>query len=226
MIYQHLSEFTGLSKQQVLRKVAQGVLPLTEEWFEKNPQTAEEKLELYKTTLGYLWDLTNWHTHSPQRIHDEKLAERVRAMKPRLVLDYGCGIGVNSLALARRGIKSFAFDVPSKTLEFCKYRVERLGLADFITVTDNKRKLKYEKFDVVLCLDVIEHMPTPQAAIELAKELTTYAPAVIYNLSLGNDSGMAPMHLLYDKNLESEIKGILDDHNAKATQGTNRDSPH
>jgi SAM-dependent methyltransferase len=226
MIYKHLSEFTGLSKQLVLRKIAEGVLPLTEEWFETNPKTPAEKLEFYKHTDGYLWDLTNWHMHTPQRVHDEKLAERIRGMRPRLVLDYGCGIGVSSMALARRGIKSFAYDVPSRTLEFCKYRVEHLGLADLITVTDNKRKLKYEKFDIVLCLDVIEHMPTPHDAIDLAEELTTYAPVVLYNLSLGNESGMAPMHLPYDRNIEAEIKGILDDHNAKAAQGPNNTNPH
>lgn len=226
MIFKHLAEFTGLSKQMVLRKIAEGVLPLTEEWFDKNPQTDEEKKKFYSETDGYLWDLTNWHTHSPQRIHDEKLAERIRTMKPNVVLDFGCGIGITSIALARRGIKSVAYDLPSRTLEFCKYRVEKLGLADLITVTDNKKRLKYDKFDIVTCLDVIEHMSTPEAAIGLAKELTTYTPLVIYNLSLGNESGMAPMHLPLDKNLEAEIKGILDEHNAKATQGPNSNSPH
>jgi SAM-dependent methyltransferase len=77
--------------------------------------------------------------------------------QPRKLLDFGCGYGHALRILNMRDLKCLGFDVSAE-------RLERTGL----TATSNIEELRRNgPFDVILCFDVLEHVPYPQKVLDL-----------------------------------------------------------
>ncbi len=86
------------------------------------------------------------------------------------LLDYGCSISYFTywISKKRNDIDITLADLPSPTFDFCKnYYAESCS---FIDITPDIFPLK-ENYDVILLLDVFEHVPNP---LELAKHLVSH----------------------------------------------------
>jgi SAM-dependent methyltransferase len=77
--------------------------------------------------------------------------------KPRKLLDFGCGYGHALRILNMRDLKCLGFDVSA----------ERLVRAGLTATSDIEELRKSGPFDVILCFDVLEHVPYPQQTLEL-----------------------------------------------------------
>ncbi len=75
------------------------------------------------------------------------------------VLDVGCGSGAISLHIATRRSSVVGVDVSERAISAAKDDAERFGLSNarFFVGNINNVELE-EKFDVVVCFDVLEHM--------------------------------------------------------------------
>ena len=77
--------------------------------------------------------------------------------RPRKLLDFGCGYGHALRILNMRDLKCLGFDVSTE-------RLARVGLS----VTSDVEELRRSgPFDVILCFDVLEHVPYPRKTLEL-----------------------------------------------------------
>ena len=89
----------------------------------------------------------------------EKLAAVLSELDnhPRKLLDFGCGYGHALRILNMRDLKCLGFDVSTE-------RLARTGLR----VTSDVEELRRNgPFDVILCFDVLEHVPCPKKTLEL-----------------------------------------------------------
>lgn len=78
------------------------------------------------------------------------------------VLDLGCGTGFNLDWLAARGLKAFGADISGDAVRFCRERGTRL-----VVQADAARPpFKDASFDLILALDVIEHLADDVAALD------------------------------------------------------------
>ena len=76
------------------------------------------------------------------------------------LLDVGCGGGLLSEPLARMGFTVTGIDAGDKNIEVAKVHAVQSGLAiDYRLVTPEQ--LESELFDVVLTMEVVEHVPDP-----------------------------------------------------------------
>jgi len=82
-----------------------------------------------------------------------RLVPIVRKFSRPEVLEYGCGTGCLTQYLQEMGppFVSFAYDIPSQTLGFAKWRLKE---TQFLDCLDGPRS-----FDIVLCMSVLEHIP-------------------------------------------------------------------
>ena len=89
------------------------------------------------------------------------------------VLDVGCGGGLLAEALYSKGAKVTAIDVTEANIEVAKLHAQKMQVAiDYRLVTAEELAQKEsESFDVVSCLEVIEHVPDPAQLIKACSDL-------------------------------------------------------
>lgn len=91
----------------------------------------------------------------------------------RKVLDVGCGGGILSEALAKAGAHVTAIDLAEKPLKIARQHAEQAGLTiDYrYDSISNLLKSHAGEFDVITCLEMLEHVPDPNAIIKDCAQL-------------------------------------------------------
>lgn len=80
--------------------------------------------------------------------------------KPRKVLEVGCGMGPRVFAMDYAGMDAYGFDISKWAIEntpFIKIK-DKMQVWD-VTRTDNNPELANVEYDLVVCYDVLEHIP-------------------------------------------------------------------
>ena len=89
------------------------------------------------------------------------------------VLDVGCGGGILSEALAQRGASVMGIDMGEAPLSVAKlHSLESKVDVNYQQITaEELAKQKPESFDVVTCLEMLEHVPDPSSIVEACFDL-------------------------------------------------------
>ena len=142
---------------------------LDEEWDEIGDEQA-----LYRTSHAYLYNLTAFamtETKAPYR------ADLVRAVVPGArLLDYGCGIGSDGLALLEAGYRVAFADFDNPSTAYLRWRLERRGLS--AEIFDLDRDELPGGFELAYAFDVIEHVDDP---LEFLSRMESQARLVMVN---------------------------------------------
>jgi len=124
--------FTHDTEAQVRDNILLGSLPIKDEWnaWEKQgPMTPERIKAFYKQTPNYIYHLGEWHLWSKdKRESDLALVDDMTAKHPKNILDFGGGVGLNAIPLARVGFDVTLADLDSKTLDFAVFHAQRRGV--------------------------------------------------------------------------------------------------
>lgn len=181
--------YTGDSIEVAREKTMSCRQDLADEWNKKSPQTVEEVREFYTLTSGYLYDLYTWaHDPSMWKLFDEIITGDEH------VLDYGAGIGDITIYLAEKGCDVVAIDLDnSPTKQFLQWRVYSRHLGDKVKFRFDEKK---DEFDVVLAIDVLEHLYFPlRYVVQLSKLLKTKESWFFATPTFRDDHGVHPMHI-------------------------------
>lgn len=155
---------------------------LADEWRAKNPQTPEEIAAFYRTAKGLEADLREWHAQPSRQGVSQAIAAIAHTVEARTVLDVGAGTGADLSHLS--GLETFAVE-PNDAL---RERLSVAGVPAVATIDEVSRS-----FDLVLCIDVLEHVPDPEALVE--KMIARLAPeGVLVERTSTHDDG-TPLHL-------------------------------
>jgi len=100
------------------------------------------------------------------------LAERV-ALDGADILDVGCGGGLLSEALAERGARVTGIDAAERALEVARLHGSESGVdVDYRhTTAEALAGSAPASFDVVCCLEMLEHVPDPGSVVAACAEL-------------------------------------------------------
>ena len=118
--------------------------------------------------------------------HTDKTAEQGLAGKK--VLDVGCGGGILSESMARRGADVTGIDLGTENLKAAALHAEQSGLGHTLRYqhipVEKLAKTHAGQFDVVTCMEMLEHVPDPQSIVQACFELL--APGGVCVLSTIN----------------------------------------
>lgn len=141
--------------------------------------------EINPLRLEYILEQIKSHF---QFSHNEEIAK----LK---ILDVGCGGGILSLPLARLGAKVKGIDAGEENIVIAAEKAKSENvLLDFENIDITNLAEKSEKFDVVICLEVLEHVDNPRQFIS-------------YISALAKENGLVILSTI-NRNIKSKILAI------------------
>ncbi|HXO16245.1 MAG TPA: bifunctional 2-polyprenyl-6-hydroxyphenol methylase/3-demethylubiquinol 3-O-methyltransferase UbiG, partial [Steroidobacteraceae bacterium] len=124
------------------------------------------ELAKFEASASAFWDLRGefrpLHLLNPVRL--QFIAERT-ALAGSRVLDVGCGGGLLAEALARAGARVTAIDLAPAMIEVARLHAAESALAVDYRLSSAEQVAAAEPagFDVVTCMEMLEHVPAPAA---------------------------------------------------------------
>jgi 2-polyprenyl-6-hydroxyphenyl methylase/3-demethylubiquinone-9 3-methyltransferase len=100
--------------------------------------------------------------------------ERLAPLAGQRVLDVGCGGGILSEAMARRGADVLGIDLATKPLRVAQLHALEAGTerVDYREVAAEALALEQPgSFDVVTCMEMLEHVPDPASVVRACAAL-------------------------------------------------------
>ena len=166
----HLTKFLDINNEKLEQRLIKGVddlAALHPGAFNKN-----DVCDFYEEKVGdaHLIDLASWHLNSSNYIADTlRLQQKFAYGK---VLDFGGGIGTHTLAATfLSDVEHIWFvDLNPQNRSFVKQRAKELGVEDQISVHRDLESVTNLKFDSVIWLDVLEHLPDPSKQLDIFLE--------------------------------------------------------
>ena len=95
------------------------------------------------------------------------------SLKGKTVLDVGCGGGILSESMAQLGAKVTGIDLGEKSLKVAQLHSLESGVdVDYQLISVEKlAELQPFSFDVVTCLEMLEHVPNPASVVQACANL-------------------------------------------------------
>jgi 2-polyprenyl-3-methyl-5-hydroxy-6-metoxy-1,4-benzoquinol methylase len=128
------------------------------------------------------------------------------------VLDFGGGVGLNSLMLARAGLDVTLADLDSTSLKFAQFRAKRHDQKLKYWQTDVEPMPPDGTYDVILALDVLEHLPSAilEDTVNKLVKLKHAGTKVIMSAPFGRTS-VHPMHIDSDEHTKQQVNRLMNE---------------
>lgn len=96
-----------------------------------------------------------------------RFSECATGWKAGAALDFGCGAGGMTCRIAEVCSEVVGIDIEQYKIDYANLRRDRLGLtnATFICYPGGDLPFGESTFDCIFCVDVVEHLPTPERFI-------------------------------------------------------------
>jgi 2-polyprenyl-6-hydroxyphenyl methylase/3-demethylubiquinone-9 3-methyltransferase len=135
-----------------------------------------DEIEKFERLAGRWWDPNSefkpLHDINPLRLD---YIDRIAALQDKRVMDVGCGGGLLTEAMAQRGATVTGIDMGKTPLSVARLHQHESGLdIDYRQATaEQVAQEQAGTYDVVTCLEMLEHVPDPAATIAACAQLIT-----------------------------------------------------
>ncbi len=191
----HLAKFLQLSVEEIEARLPNSKDDLAS--LHPGSFQPEEVASFYEDKVGnaHLLELASWHLSSADYIAETLRLQKMFARGQ--VLDFGGGIGTHALAAASLPLVDHVWFVDLNPInrEFVELRANELQLKEKISFCRDLESTGKIKFDTLVCLDVLEHLPDPSAQLlEFLQRLSVDAIAVMNWYFFKGNQGEYPFH--------------------------------
>lgn len=133
-----------------------------------------DEIEKFEKLAGRWWDPNSefkaLHDINPLRLD---YIDRLAPLHHRKVIDIGCGGGLLTEGMAKRGAHVIGIDMGKAPLTIARLHQHESGLEiDYRqTTAEHMAATEAGSFDTVTCLEMLEHVPDPAGVIAACAEL-------------------------------------------------------
>jgi len=145
-----------------------------------------DPLELEKfSQLAHRWwdpgaEFKPLHDINPLRLD---FIDGIASLRGKRVLDVGCGGGILAESMAVRGAKVTGIDLAEKPLKVAQLHLLESGLpVEYrLIASEALAREAPASFDVVTCMELVEHVPDPGAMVQACAELVKPGGRVFFS---------------------------------------------
>jgi len=142
------------------------------------------ELEKFAALTHRWWDKNSefkpLHAINPLRLNfiDNKVG-----LHGKRVLDVGCGGGILSESMAEKGAEVTGIDLGEKALKVAKlHQLESGAKVDYrLLAVEDLAKEQPASFDVVTCMEMLEHVPDPASVVHACAQLVKPGGSVFFS---------------------------------------------
>lgn len=140
----------------------------------------KDEIAKFEQVASQWWDLTGdfkpLHQINPLRVQFicQHVAEHFEeGLFNKHVIDVGCGGGILTESLAKLGAKTTGIDMGNEPLNVAELHALESGVnINYEKITaEEKAQVAEENFDVVTCMEMLEHVPDPASVIKACAQL-------------------------------------------------------
>lgn len=151
------------------------------------PNANADPLELakFEQVASRWWDpegeFKPLHEINPLRL--EYVEECLGGLEGRRVIDVGCGGGLLSESMAQRGAKVLGIDLAQRSLEVARlHALETHTHVEYrLSSVEELAEGHPREFDVLTCMELLEHVPKPALAINACARLLRPGGTAIFS---------------------------------------------
>ncbi len=121
----------------------------------------DQQLELVERNRALMMPRTGRQLHD-ERVEEAAVLRCLAGLRRGRILDAGCGVGRMSLRLLRRGHEVVALDFAAGRLLHLRALADGRPQLNCAVAELTHAPLRACHFDAVVCLQVLEHLPTPE----------------------------------------------------------------
>lgn len=133
------------------------------------------EIDKFQALASRWWDRESefkaLHEINPLRV--DYIERQAQGLDGKTVVDIGCGGGILAEALAQKGARVTGIDMAQLSLEVARLHLHESGLeVDYqLSTAEAFAQDNAGRFDIVTCLEMLEHVPDPAAVIAAAVRL-------------------------------------------------------
>lgn len=133
------------------------------------------EIEKFASLASRWWDLEGEFKplHDINPLRGDYILQRCQGVFDKSLIDIGCGGGILAEYMAKQGANVSAIDMADESLQVAKLHGLESGVkVDYqLSTAEQMASQKPQCFDVVTCLEMLEHVPNPASIIESCAKL-------------------------------------------------------
>ena len=143
------------------------------------------ELEKFSQVAHKWWDTSSefkpLHDINPLRL--DYISQQAGGLAGKRVVDVGCGGGILSEGLARAGAEVLGIDLAKKSLKVAQLHALESGVqvAYRCVAVEDLAEEQPGQFDVVTCMEMLEHVPDPQSVVRACATLVKPGGTVCFS---------------------------------------------
>jgi len=143
-----------------------------------------QEISKFEKLAARWWDPSSefkpLHDINPLRLN---YIDKLASLDGKHVLDVGCGGGILSESMARRGATVTGIDLGDKPLHVAQLHAKESELdVEYLKISaEEMAEAQAETYDIVTCMEMLEHVPDPASIVKACAQLVKPGGSVFFS---------------------------------------------